>query len=718
MIMSEWEQTITSEREQSKKRKPGRNYIYDIVLFVVSIIIVVLSSPHEGKFRYEYQKGKPWLNPSLIAPWDFPVLKPGNVLNREHDSILKNFTPYYKLQKEIADNEVRDFDKYLTGLYKDFESKYQSLPPMSYISVKRDLNSVLSSIYNAGILDASDNLETGNNAHGDIMVIDGKIGRMKPIDSVFSQKSAYLYAEKQLEELEKRHTEMSGKIVGNFLSQVAFYNFIKPDLLYDAQTSDAVKSNIINEISINRGMIQEGELIISRGEIVNDSKFTVLESLRREYEKKLGVYDRWLVIFGRILVVSACFLVLYLFMYYFRRDILNSAGRTFFIIFIVVVFLLITSLIVHFRPDTVFLIPFAIIPILVRAFYDSRLALFVYLVTIMLAGFLVPNSFEFVFVSYIAGAIAIFSLKHIYRRARLFITVLMVVIAYSAVYFGIGIMQEGNLASVNWQNYVWFAGNGVFLLLSYPLVFLFEKTFRFLSDATLFELADTNQTLLRKLAEEAPGSFQHSLQVANLSEAAAREIGANNLLARTGALYHDVGKVMNPEYFIENQTIGFSPHDNLDPLKSSEIITGHVTEGTILAKKFNLPPQVIDFIETHHGTTIVYFFFKKYMDKNPGKTDMEKKFSYKGPKPFTRETAVVMMADAVEAASRTLVNYSEKNINELVERIIYLQEQDGQFSDAPLTFRDITDIKRVFSKRLMNIYHARIAYPRREVRKG
>jgi putative nucleotidyltransferase with HDIG domain len=294
----------------------------------------------------------------------------------------------------------------------------------------------------------------------------------------------------------------------------------------------------------------------------------------------------------------------------------------------------------------------------------------------------------------------------------------MVFFAYSVVYLGIGLMQEGSLANMNWKNYIWFAVNGVFLLLSYPLVFIFEKMFGFLSDATLFELADTNQPLLRKLSEKAPGSFQHSLQVANLAEEAAREISANNLLARTGALYHDIGKTADAEYFIENLNDGFNPHDQLDPLKSAEIIVEHVKKGVDLARKFNLPSQIIDFIQTHHGTTVAYFFYKKYLDNNPNRTDMEKKFSYSGPKPTTKETAIVMMADAVEASSRSLANYSEENISELVERIVYIQEQDGQFSETPLTFRDITDIKSVFIKRLSNIYHARIAYPSREAARG
>jgi len=332
----------------------------------------------------------------------------------------------------------------------------------------------------------------------------------------------------------------------------------------------------------------------------------------------------------------------------------------------------------------------------------------------MLAAFFVPNSFEFVFMSYIAGVVAIVSLSNIYRRAKLFFSALMVFLAYSIVYFGIGIMQEGSLANMRWTNYSWFAGNGVLLLLSYPLIFVFEKTFRFLSDATLFELADTNQPLLRKLAGEAPGSFQHSLQVANLAEEAAREVGANHLLVRTGALYHDIGKISASEFFIENQPDGFNPHDSIDPLKSAGIIISHVTEGVEMGKKYKLPTPIIDFIQTHHGTSVAYYFYKKFTDQKQNKgSNHEKEFTYPGPRPFTKETAIVMMADAVEASSRTLLNYSEETISELVERIIYLQEQDGQYAETPLTFRDISEIKAVFVRMLSNIYHARIAYPNR-----
>jgi putative nucleotidyltransferase with HDIG domain len=426
--------------------------------------------------------------------------------------------------------------------------------------------------------------------------------------------------------------------------------------------------------------------------------------------------DTWRELLGSVILVSSCYLVLYLFLSHFRSEILEVTRKTFFIIFTILTFVVLTRLVLIFPDQNIlFLIPFAIIPIVIHTFYDARLALFILLITIMLAGFIVPDPFEFVFMSFVSGVVAIFSLTNIYRRAKLFFSSMVVVLSYSVIYFAISIMNAESIADVNWSNYKWIAGNGVLVLLSYPLIFIFEKKFFFLSDSTLLELSDTNQPLLRRLGEEAPGSFQHSRQVAILAEEAARVVGANLLQARTGALYHDIGKIINSEYFIENQAVGYSPHHNLDPLDSSKVIINHVNEGVLIARKYKLPVQIIDFIRTHHGTTIAYFFYKKYLDTNQKTSGLEKKFAYPGPKPFSKEMAIVMMADAVEASSRTLDKYTEDSISELVERILYIQEQDDQFSDAPLTFKDISDIKTIFKKRLSNIYHARIAYPERDL---
>lgn len=693
---------------------PGKKYLFHLGFFIASVFIITGISPREGKFRYEFQKGRPWLQSSLIAPWDFPILKPENIIAKEVDSINRNFTPYFNYDQNVEVQEVKNFSGYLDNRRKSFESENRSLSDLSYNTAKRELVQILSGIYRKGIVGVNDVLASADREKGSLIVLTGRIGEQRKISDVFGQKDAYQFAIGKRDELAAKLSSPGNNNLGTFISSVSFYDFIRPNLFYDQSTSNAVREKLLKSISHSYGLVQQGELIISRGEIVTDSKFRVLESLKSEYEKRLGQHGRWLVLVGRFILIAACYIILFLFMYHHRLDILNSTQKTFFIILVILLFQILTRLMTYLPAEWIFIVPFALIAILIRTFYDSRLALFVHLTSVLLAGLIVPNSFEFIFINLLAGVIAIFSLTNTYKRAKLFFTALMVFLTYSVVYFGIGIMQEGTLANMNWKNYSFFAGNGVLVLLAYPLIFVFEKTFMFLSDATLFELSDTNQPLLRKLADEAPGSFQHSLQVANLAEEAAREIGANHLLVRTGALYHDVGKIVNAGYFIENQSEGFSPHDSLDPLKSAKIIIDHVSEGVNLARKYKLPSQIIDFIQTHHGTSVAYYFFKKYMDQNPRSIGMEKEFSYHGPKPFSKETAIVMMADAVEASSRTITGYSEENISELVERITYLQEQDGQFGDTPLTFRDISEIKNVFVKRLSNIYHARIIYPRRE----
>ncbi len=423
---------------------------------------------------------------------------------------------------------------------------------------------------------------------------------------------------------------------------------------------------------------------------------------------------KFMQILGTVIVVSLCFLVLYFFLRQFRQEVLRVVLKTFFILLAILAFLLVTRFVSGLTtPNIILIVPFAIIPVIIRTFYDARLALFILLITIMLAGFMVPDPFIFILMSFISGMVAIFTLTSNFRKSRLFFTSLMVIISNVVLYTGISLMSPGNSAMPVTSDYLMLMVNGLLILLSYPLILLFEQEFLLVSDTTLLELADINQPLLRKLAVEAPGSFQHSLQVSNLAEEAARTIGANVNLVRTGALYHDIGKIAKPGYFIENQKEGVSPHDNLDPRESSKVIINHVKNGIILAKNYKIPVPVIDFIRTHHGTTIAYFFYKKYMDQHEGETGMEKVFAYPGPRPFSKETAIVMMADAVEASSRSLNRYTEENISELVERIIYLQEQDGQFADVPITYKDMSDIKNAFKKRLTNIYHARIAYPER-----
>jgi len=415
---------------------------------------------------------------------------------------------------------------------------------------------------------------------------------------------------------------------------------------------------------------------------------------------------------GDVIIVSSCFLLLYLFLLHFRKEVLDVSRKILFILAVILTFVIVTRFIVE-QPEKniIFLVPFALVPIIIRTFYDARLALFILLMTLMLSGLMVPEPFDFVFINLAAGIVAILSLTDINRKYKLFFSSLVVTLTSVVVYLAIAIRGRGFSAIADISELKWFIINGLLILSGYPIISVFEKRFYFLSDATMLELSDSDAPLLRRLSEEAPGSYQHSLQVANLAEAASRAVGANVLLARTGSLYHDIGKIVWPQYFIENQEYNKSPHIDLNPAESSRFIIKHVEEGVLLARKYKIPVQIIDFIRTHHGTTKVYYFYKKYLEQEKNGASNADEFIYKGPKPFSREMAIVMMADAIEASSRTLDKYTEESIGELVERTILFQEHEDQFSDSPLTFRDITEIKAVFKKRLLNMYHSRIVYP-------
>ena len=465
---------------------------------------------------------------------------------------------------------------------------------------------------------------------------------------------------------------------------------------------------MLANISTTRGMVQAGEKIISQGEIIDNQLFRILESLKYESENRLGSgYFYQIILIGQIIFVFACIAVLFLFLWNFRREILEHTMKTIFILMLVLIIVLVS----RFTTQFLYIIPFALVPIIIKTFYDARLALFIHIITVLIVGFFAPNGFEFIFLNFIAGIVAIFSLTNIYRRGKLFLSAALVFLTYSFVYFGLAITQEGNFSNIELNNFVYFALNGGFVLLAYPLIYIFEKGFGFLSDLTLMELSDTNSKLLRLLAEKAPGTFQHSMQVANLAEEAIFKIGGNALLVRTGALYHDIGKMVNPAYFIENQRAGFNPHDMHEFDESANIIISHVKDGVELAKKHSLPEPLIDFIRTHHGTTKVQYFYRSYINKFPEKEVDIKKFTYPGPKPYSKETATLMMADSVEAASRSLSDITEEKINQLVESIINDQMQDGQFDNADITFRDIAIAKSIFKQKLANIYHARIEYP-------
>ncbi len=701
------------------------NLISVVLYFVFASLLIVYLFPKVGKFRYEFQKGRPWMHEDLQAPFDFPINKSSQELSRERDSVLKDFKPYFNFDNSIHPEEIEQFRESFEIKWKDYSLEEFKIPnDKAYYNygryvLYRNMESkyedfiaaLLEQIYQRGIINLNSSGELSSNNIRSVMLVRANIAEQTAIDAVFTQKTAYEYIKKRINEELLFNQSPVIKRYRPFFESFEINNFIKDNVFYDADKSNTVRQSLLSGISLYRDKIQKGQRIISRGDLVTPEKYQILESLKQEYESQLGSISSQLVKAGKFILVFAAMFVIFLFLYNLRIEILKHGLKTAFILMLVILVVFMASTIVKSNMISYYIIPFTILPIILRTFYDERLALFIHFMTTLLVGFFAPNSFEFVFLTFIAGIIAVFTLTNFNRRSRIVYSAFLVFLSYSFVYFGISIVQEGNVRDIDYYNFAWFGINSLLILLSFPLIFVFEKLFGFLSDATLMELADTNQPLLRELAEKAPGTFQHSLQVANLAEDAIFHIGGNALLIRTGALYHDIGKLVNPIYFIENQTTGINPHEKLSFEESARIIISHVEKGVEIARKHNLPEPLIDFIRTHHGTSTVHYFYRSYIKKYPEEEIDVKKFSYQGPKPFSRETAVMMMADSVEAASRSLSNMNDVALDKLVDEIIDSQLNDEQFNNADITFKDITTIKEVFKKRLKNIYHIRISYP-------
>lgn len=694
-------------------------------MFLITALLILYILPREGKFRYDYQRGRPWLHETLIAPFNFPIYKSEAELNAERDSVLADFRQYFQYDTLVFDSVVDDFNEYIDKRWLNYPGSQVKPDSNQTVESGRDSESsvllissyksfaveLLEELYDKGVIEAGEVADRVVASGESIIIVRNNIGERTPSGNFFRQKQAYEYLTTRVDEWVSTELKGTYSQVADFFRSLELSRFIVPNLHHDPAMTARVRQGLLDDISLARGMVQSGERIVSRGDLITNDVFQILESLRREFETKLRGANVNMILLGQFILVFSLITILYLFIFHFRREILNNLRKTLFILFLVFFMVAVSILFIRFSMINFYILPFAIVPIIIRTFYDERLALFVHTIILLLVGFFAPNSFEFVFLNFIIGIVAIFSLTNLYRRSKLFLTSVIIVLSYSLLYFGIAVIQERSIGSIDLMNFAWFGGNGLLVLITYPLLYIFEKTFGFISDSTLMELSDTNQPLLRKLAEEAPGTFQHSIQVANLAEAAIYEIGGNPLLVRTGALYHDIGKMFEPYYFIENQTSGYNPHDSIEFEDSARIIISHVSRGVELARKNNLPEQIIDFIRTHHGVTRVQYFYKSYLKKYPNNKVDANKYTYPGPKPFSRETAVLMMADSVEAASRSLKETTVETINILVESIINNQLYDEQFSNSDITFRDISLIKEIFIKKLRNIYHARIEYP-------
>lgn len=682
--------------------KANYAFIYKVFLLVITITLIVFFFPNVGQFKYDYQVGKPWMYTDLIAPYNFPIYKTAKVLEQEKSSAMEEFSPYFKFDQPLTDSSYSHVKSQFSKLW----AKEYGLPHTKYSANLDFTMQLFHRILDVGVL-GSAAVEDDYSGFNQVFLIRENSAEKRDLASFYTVQKA----DKEIERAIYNRTDTLRIIKKAFVYKL-LQEMLPQNVVYDKLKTDEAKSQLIDNISLTRGMVQKGERIIGRGEVVTNEIHQVLQSYKSEYLSKSKMWgdSRWIKA-GQAMVISILMLILFMFYYYFRQSLFGENKKIIFIFFIMLLIVLFTSLIVKYNVEFLYVIPVAIVPLLIRIFFDSRLAIVIQLITILILGFLAPESFTFVILNIVAGLVGIMSMVNIHRRAQFFITAFWIFLSYSIMYTGISLIQGGGIQNIDYMMYGIFAANAVLTLFAYPLIYIFERVFGMVTDITLLELSDTNSPLLRRLLTKSPGTFQHVSQVANLAEEAIREIGGNALLVRAGAMYHDIGKMDMPMYFIENQRAGMNPHDDLTYQESARIIISHVIKGVEMAKRQRLPEQVIDFIRTHHGTRRADYFYLKHKEKYPDEVIDESIFTYHGPKPFSKETAVLMMADSVEAASRSISAPNENKINALVDGIIDKLMAEGQLSNADITFKDISIVKKVLKRQLMNIYHVRIPYP-------
>jgi len=684
-------------------------HIIGILLFVVTTAALILILPMERRFEYEFQKGKPWMHEDLYAPFDFPIYKTEAELSFERDSlslILKKYFTIDTVVKESVRSAV--YSQINTAsLQNDEAMKLQRKDSTRFFKkIHGFIDLLIAKYYKNGVVSPSQISNIDYSEEIEIVLISGKIAEEIRLGELAILSNARLNMQTEINTFCENNPEYS------FIKDLALHNLLLENVIFDDERSSQIKTNMLASISLTRGMVQESERIISKGDIVNEKVFKILTSLKREYEStNVKSSDIYKILLGQIMLILPAVLALALIIFFVCNEVLSSKKQSLFITILVLLFVGITSVFSRSEIINPYAIPFIVLPIVIKTFLNVRIAIFTHIIAVLIAANIVPNAFEFTFMQIITGIITLFTIGDNYKRSYMFLAALVSFVSYSTIYLGISLLHELDWTKIPLDTFLWFAISSGFILISYPLIFIFEKTFGFLSDLRLVELTDTNNSLLRKLSDQAPGTFQHSLQVANLSEVAIKKIGGNSLLTRVGALYHDIGKQLKPTYFTENQLGGVNPHTNHSPQESARIIIDHVVEGVKLAKKYNLPNQIIDFIKTHQGTTKVKYFYTVYKNENPDAIIEEKDFTYPYHIPQTKEEAVVMMADAVEATSRSLKEINEDSLRALIDKIIDSQFEEKQFVNADITLKDITLVKESFLSRLKNIYHARIAYP-------
>ena len=667
-----------------------RNLATKTVLVCITVAIIVWFLPRNEGRMYRYDVGKPWMYGSVIAKFDFPIYKTDEAIKHEQDSLLKHFQPYYSLNPLIEKKQVERF-------LHDYEQGINGLPKEYVGIVARQMQE----IYQMGIINTNEYNNIFKDSTSVIRFVNGKNAKSIKVSSFYSTIAAY------------EHIFANEKLAAQraILSRCNLNNYIEANIVYDKEKSDAEKNDLLSSIPLASGMVMSGQKIIDRGEIVNDYTCRVLNSFDKEMKRRSSTQDEIMTTFiGQILFVLILVMMFTSYLTLFRKDYFEKPRSLTMLYTMITLFPILVSMMMKHNFFSVYIIPFAMAAIFVRVFMDSRTAFITHVTMILICAAAVKYQYEFIIVQLASGLVAIYSLRELSKRSQIFITAILVTISSCIVYLALQLMQDNQVFNIDPSMYTYFIINGIFLLLSYPMMYLIEKMFGFISNVTLFELSNTNKGLLRNLSEIAPGTFQHSITVGNLAAEIANRIHANSLLVRTGALYHDIGKMTNPVFFTENQA-GVNPHDQLSNLESAQIIISHVTEGLKLAEKFNLPGIIKDFISTHHGTGLTKYFYINYCNEHPDEQVDKEMFQYPGPNPFTREQAILMMADTVEAASRSLNEYTEESISTLTNKLIDSQVADGFFRECPITFRDIALAKSVLIERLKSIYHTRISYP-------
>lgn len=693
-----------------RDKNQNNSFIVKFAMVILAIILICIFLPKQPRFQYEFERGKAWNHDNLVSPYNFAILKTQEELNKDREQILKTVQPIYNLNASVSKEQIDQFNT-------DIGEKWQIASMDSVSSQDMEVyeavgNALLTYIYNRGVISLNNRYQNkGMNAEQvdkaqseyNFTLIQDNVAQQKNTADIFTIESANQYIGQNL----ARNNKIDQK---KWLAET-LKNYVTINYIFDENLTNKMEQNALANISTTRGVVQKGELIAEKDKIINNETYQKLTSLRKVFEDEARVSgSQTYVVLGQFVVISMCISLLMVFLYFFRPSIFENNRLIFIILTVILGMLAVLSWAIGMKIPNLYYIPYCSVPIIFRVLFDTRVALNIHMLMVLLAALFVPNSFEFVFLQFIAGMVAIYSIRTLVKREQFLISSLIILATYIIAYVGLVLTRNGSISSIYWLDIIPFVVSVGLTLLAYPLIYAFERLFGIVSDLTLMELTNSNSRLLRELSLKAPGTFQHSLQVANLAEAAIYKIGGNPLLVRAGALYHDIGKMSNPLFFIENQKTDTNPHTELTPEQSAQVIISHVHKGIEMAKKNQLPEVVVDFIRTHHGTTRVDYFYNVAVKNNPDKLIDESIFRYPGPVPFSKETAVLMMADSVEAASRALKEPTEESINSLVDKIVEYKITQRQFINSDITMRDITEVSDIFKSMLKSIYHVRIDY--------